>query len=95
MCPRNLHSDQGHLDPRDRRKNNIQLTTEIEELKKRKNLDLEDIKLLKVELLKMETLYKKYKEMDEDSSTNLTIALPFSLTLPDDVIEVSSWITTE
>lgn len=50
---------------------------------------------MKVELLKMETLYKKYKEMDEDSSTNFTIALPFSLTLPDDVTEVASWITTE
>jgi len=36
---------------------------EIDEMKKKKNRDLEDIKKLKVELHKMEILYKKYREL--------------------------------
>ena len=51
------------MDPRDKRKSHWELTLEIDELKKRKNKDLEDIKIIKVELHKMETLYKKYKEL--------------------------------
>lgn len=71
------------MDPRDRKKSNWELTVEIEELKKRKNKDLEDIKLLKVELAKMDGLYKKYKEMLDQSpglgNFNIAEALPFSL----------------
>jgi hypothetical protein len=47
----------------DRKKSHWELTMEIDELKKRKNRDLEDIKKLKVELQKMEMLYKKYREI--------------------------------
>lgn len=36
---------------------------EIEELKKKKNKDAEDIKMVKVELHKMQVLYKRCKEM--------------------------------
>ena len=47
----------------DRKKSHWELTMEIEELKKKKNRDLEDIKKLKVELHKMELMYKKYREL--------------------------------
>jgi hypothetical protein len=35
---------------------------EIDEFKKKKNKDIESIKILKVELSKLDGLYKKYKE---------------------------------
>ena len=69
---------------------------EIEELKKKKNRDLEDIKKLKVELHKMELMYKKYRELCQVGSggmglANLNIAatLPFSLNQPGDPAEVA------
>jgi len=54
-------------------------------LKKKKNRDLEDIKKLKVELHKMELMYRKYRELCIQGSgggmglANLNIAatLPF------------------
>jgi hypothetical protein len=59
---------------------------EIEELKKKKNRDIEDIKKLKVELHKMEMMYKKCKEIINSSghvntlaNFNLASMLPFSL----------------
>jgi hypothetical protein len=36
---------------------------EVEELKKQRNKDVNDIKLLKVELNKLDLLFKKYKEL--------------------------------
>jgi len=51
------------LDPRDKKKSHWELTMEIEELKKKKNKDAEDIKMVKVELHKMQVLYKRCKEM--------------------------------
>jgi len=69
----------------DKKKNHYELTMEIEELKKKKNRDIEDIKRLKVELHKMEQLYKKLKELMAQGApvnlSNLSIvsALPFSL----------------
>ena len=46
----------------DKKKTQWELTLEIEELKKRKNRDMEEIKQLKVEMQKLENLYKKCKE---------------------------------
>jgi hypothetical protein len=64
MKPRaNPNENGGHLDPRDKKKSHWELTMEIEELKKKKNKDAEDIKLVKVELNKMQVLYKRCKEM--------------------------------
>lgn len=78
------HIGGGHLDPRDKKKTHFELTMEIEEIKKKKNRDMEDIKLIKVELYKMETLYKKYKELLLQTGgpaltlANFNIELPFS-----------------
>lgn len=95
----------GHLDPRDKKKSHWELTMEIEELKKRKNRDFEDIKLVKVELHKMQVLYKKYKELLSQQpgiQTNLgtfqlSSALPFSLSDQDGAAlgEVAQWLSTE
>jgi hypothetical protein len=64
---------------------------EIEELKKKKNRDIEDIKKLKVELHKMEMMYKKCKEIINSSGQvntlanfNLASMLPFSLSQPNE-----------
>ena len=65
---------------------------EIEELKKKKNRDIEDIKKLKVELHKMEMMYKKCKEIMSSgaghvntlANFNLTSMLPFSLSQPNE-----------
>ncbi len=46
---------------------------EIEELKKKKNRDIEDIKKLKVELHKMEQLYKKMKEIGQSAAPSTTL----------------------
>jgi hypothetical protein len=76
---------------------------EIEELKKKKNRDIEDIKKLKVELHKMEMMYKKCKEIMSSgaghvntlANFNLTSMLPFSLSQPNEAQEIASWISTE
>jgi hypothetical protein len=75
---------------------------EIEELKKKKNRDIEDIKKLKVELHKMEMMYKKCKEIINSSghvntiaNFNLASMLPFSLSQPNEAQEIASWISTE
>ena len=53
----------GALNGRDvRKKSHQELSREIEEMKKQRNKDLDDIKRIKVELQKMEVLYRKYKE---------------------------------
>ena len=51
------------LDKADRRKNEMELKSEIDELKKMRNRDEEEIKLLKVELSKLEMCFKKFKEL--------------------------------
>ena len=50
------------LDRQDRKKTEQQLKLEVDELKKMKNTDEADIKMLKVELNKLEMVYKKFKE---------------------------------
>lgn len=61
----------------DRKKNEWQLASEVNELKKQRNKDMNDIKLLKVELLKLEKLFKKYKEIVPVGSMTFTqITLP-------------------
>ena len=47
---------------KDSKKNEWQLGAEVAELKKQRNKDLNHIKILKVELTKLELLFKKYKE---------------------------------
>ena len=44
----------GGLDKADKKKSEYELAMEIEELKKQKNRDVDDIKILKVELAKLE-----------------------------------------
>lgn len=56
------------LDKADRKKTDKDLKIEIEELKKMRNKDVADIKMLKVELNKMEIMYKKYREAGGFSS---------------------------
>ena len=51
------------LDKNDKKKTNLELQLEIEELKKMRNRDDDDIKLLKVELQKLEIVFKKYKDV--------------------------------
>lgn len=46
---------------RSRGKSNIQLKSELTEMKKQRNKDNEELKLLKVELGKLENTWKKYK----------------------------------
>ena len=47
---------------KDSKKNEWQLQAEVAELKKQRNKDVNHIKILKVELTKLELLFKKYKE---------------------------------
>jgi hypothetical protein len=88
-----------HLDPKDKKKTNWELAVEIEELKKRKNKDLEDIKLLKVEMAKIYALHKRYKEMAALTPVlanfNVAEELPFSLSGQAEAQEVASWLSTE
>lgn len=50
------------IDKNDKKKSDWEIEQEIEELKKKKNKDVESIKILKIEVGKLEGLYKKYKE---------------------------------
>jgi len=47
---------------KDSKKSEWQLSAEVNELKQQRNKDLEHIKILKVELQKLELVFKKYKE---------------------------------
>ena len=47
---------------KDSKKNEWQLAAEVNQLKQQRNKDVEHIKILKVELQKVELLFKKYKE---------------------------------
>ena len=65
------------LDRADKKKTNGELQEEIEELKKLRNKDEADIKLLKVEVSKLEQLFKKYKDIGGFSNpANQGIQLP-------------------
>ena len=78
---------------------------EIEELKKRKNQDQEDVKRVKVELQKMEVLYKKYKELIDQNGgingvgamnlTDIAGSLPFNLANGQDPSELAQILSTE
>lgn len=63
------------LDKADRKKTEAELKLEVEELKKMRNKDVLDIRMLKVELNKLETMYKKYKEAGGFQNHNI-IQLP-------------------
>ena len=47
---------------KDSKKNEWQLAAEVNELKQQRNKDVDHIKILKVELQKLEQIFKKYKE---------------------------------
>ena len=51
------------LDKSDRRKSDVELKIEIDELKRMRNKDETEIKLLKVEMMKLQGAFKKFKEM--------------------------------
>ena len=57
------------LDKSDRKKSDIELKIEIDELKRMKNKDETEIKLLKVEMMKLKTSYKC--NYDKNSVLNL------------------------
>ena len=65
------------LDKSDRRKSDIELKIEIDELKRMRNKDETEIKLLKVEQMKLQQAFKKFKEMGgfKNANTNI-ISLP-------------------
>ena len=69
---------------------------EIEELKKKKNKDFEDLKRIKVELHKMQVLFKRYKELENSQTGYVTgglkIQLPFNF---DDIEELAGQLSTE
>jgi hypothetical protein len=66
------------LDKADKRKTEAELQAEIEQLKLIRNKDQCDIKQLKVELHKLDIIYKKYKEIGglNHISANNLIQLP-------------------
>lgn len=51
------------LDKADRKKTEVELKAEVDELKKMRNKDEEEIKLLKVEMNKLEMTFKKFKDL--------------------------------
>jgi len=51
------------LDKADKKKSEAELQKEVEELKLMRNRDEADIKMLKVELNKLDIVFKKYKDM--------------------------------
>ena len=51
------------LDKADRKKSEQELKAEVEELKKMRNKDEEEIKLLKVEMNKLEMTFKKFRDI--------------------------------
>ena len=54
------------IDERDLTKDEQALSVETEELKRRRNFDLEEIKLMRVELQKLELIYRKHKDMNRE-----------------------------
>ena len=65
------------LDKSDRRKSDVELKIEIDELKRMRNKDETELKLLKVEMMKLQQAFKKFKEMGgfKNPNTNI-ISLP-------------------
>ena len=65
------------LDKTDRRKSEFELKIEIDELKRMRNKDETEIKLLKVEMMKLQQSYKKFKELGgfKNNKSNI-ISLP-------------------
>ena len=82
------------MDPRDKKKSHWELTMEIEELKKKKNKDAEDIKMVKVELHNLQVLYKRCKQMQQGQGPAPNLQLPFSLNL-DGLEELAKQLSTE
>ena len=54
------------IDERDLTKDEQALSVETEELKRRRNFDLEEIKLMRVELQKLELIYRKHKDLNRE-----------------------------
>ena len=62
---------------KDSKKSEWELQTEVAELKKQRNRDVEHIKILKVELQKLELLFKKYKEcVTPENAPQIQLNLP-------------------
>ena len=70
------------LDKTDRKKSDVELKLEIDELKKMRNKDEAEIKILKVELQKLHQVFKKYKEAGGFRNPNSNI-----ITLPERYIK--------
>lgn len=45
------------------KRHEMQLQAEVEDMKRQRNKDLEDIKMLKIEMSKLDILFRKYKEL--------------------------------
>jgi hypothetical protein len=54
----------------------MDLTSEVSDLKKQRNKDQEEVRLLKVEMVKLEQAFKKYKNTVPRGYNSLTIELP-------------------
>ena len=66
-----------HKIVKDSKKSEWELQSEVAELKKQRNRDLEHIKILKVELQKLEHLFKKYKEcVSPENAPQIQLNLP-------------------
>ena len=55
------------------RLNEFQLKKEVTDLKKKRNKDINDTRLLKVEISKLEVLFKKYKEIMPKGQSNFQL----------------------
>lgn len=54
----------------------MDLTSEVADLKKQRNQDQEDVRLLKVEMVKLDQAFKKYKNTVPKGYSSLTLELP-------------------
>lgn len=54
----------------------MELTSEVADLKKQRNKDQEDVRFLKVEMVKLEQAYKRYKQVVPKGFTQVKIELP-------------------
>ena len=62
---------------KDSKKSEFELQTEVAELKKQRNKDQDHIKILKVELQKLDYLFKKYKEcVSPENAPQIQLNIP-------------------
>ena len=75
---------------RERMKSQGQLNMEVSELKKQRNKDNADLRMLKVELAKLQQAFKKYKEIVPRGFQATKIMLPDFLSSPNGELMVAS-----